>query len=157
MKNKFKLSVLIIAFIVFLSACGNDTDKFLQGTWKSKENSEHTLSFDNDKFTRNLEGMESTLKYKIKDVSEDIIYIESEPSKETNNSAVYRFQKEDENLIFLDYWFIDSIGEEIPGSTTDMQYEEFEKESGGSGIPNWVYIVGFIILVGIYMGWKNTD
>lgn len=157
MKNKIKLSVLIITFIIFLSACGKDTDKFLQGTWESKENPEHTISFDNKKFTRNLEGMKSTLKYKIKDVNEDIIYIESEPSKETNNSIIYRFQKEDENLIFLDYWFIDSTGEEISESTTDMQYEEFEKESGGSGIPNWVYIVGFIILIGIYMGWRKSE
>lgn len=157
MKNKFKLSVLIITFIIFLSACGNDTDKFLQGTWESKGNPEDTISFDDNKFTRSLEGMESTLKYRIQDVREDIIYIESEPSKETSNSIIYRFQKEGDNLIFLDYWFIDSNGEEISDSTIDMQYEEFEKVSGNSGILNWVYIIGFIILVGLYTGWKKSE
>jgi hypothetical protein len=156
-KRKIKFSVLVITFIIFLSACGKDTDKFLQGTWESKGNPEHTISFDDDKITRSMEGMESTLKYRIQDVREDIIYIESEPSKETSNSIIYRFQKEGDNLIFLDYWFIDSNGEEISDSTTDMQYEEFEKVSGNSGIPNWVYIIGFIILIGLYTGWKKSE
>lgn len=157
MKNKFKLSVLIIAFIVFLSACGNDTDKFLQGTWESKENPEHTISFDGDELTRDNGSYKFKKKYEIQDAIEDIIYIETEPTKETKNSTLYRFQKEGENLLFLDYWVLDSNGEEIPGSTTDMQYEELEKVSSGGDTPKWLYVVGFIFIVGMYLRWRRSN
>lgn len=156
MKNKFKLSVLIIAFIVFLSACGNDTDEFLQGTWESKETPDFLITFDDGEYTMSKDGESDTHDYKIRDVMEDIIYIEVSGFPQ-DVVLVDRFQKDGDNLLFLDSSAELSNGEDLPGFDVDGQYEEFEKESGGSGIPNWVYIVGFIILVGIYMGWKNTD
>ncbi|MCD8888782.1 hypothetical protein K2V59_04455 [Staphylococcus arlettae] len=156
MKNKFKLSVLIIAFIVFLSACGNDTDKFLQGTWKSDKGDKRTITFDKDKMTHEVNGFKYTVKYKIQDVAEDIIYIEADVSDNKNKKQIFRFQKEKDTLLFIDNWGEEN-GEEVEVTYIDMEYEKLEKVSGNSGIPNWVYIIGFIILVGIYMGWKNTD
>lgn len=157
MKNNLKIPFLIISVIIFLYACGSDTDKFLKGTWESKEKPEHTITFDGDELTRDNGSYKFDKKYEIQDAIEDIIYIETEPSKETKNSTVYRFQKEGEKLLFLDYWVLDSSGEEIPGSTTDMQYEELEKVSGGGGTPKWVYVVGFIFIVGMYFRWRRSN
>ncbi|EJX17094.1 hypothetical protein SOJ_25430 [Staphylococcus sp. OJ82] len=156
MKN-LKIPFLIISVIIFLYACGNDTDKFLQGTWESQEESNYTITFDDGEITIKHDIFKYTLKYEIQDVSENIIYIEAEPPGDSKNSPVYRFQKEGEKLVFIDYWAVDPNGEELQGSTVDMKYKEFEKSSGSSGIPNWLYVAGFITLVGIYTWWKSSD
>lgn len=156
MKSKIKFFVLVITFVIFLSACGNDTDKFLQGTWKSDTGDKQTITFDEDKMTREVDRFKYTVKYKIQDVAEDIIYIKADVPDNKNKKQIFRFQKEKDTLLFIDTWGEEN-GEEVEVTYTDMEYEKFEKVSGNSGIPNWVYIIGFIILIGLYMGWKKSD
>ena len=155
MKNKFKLTVLIITFIIFLSACGKDTDKFLQGTWESKETPDYSITFDDGDFTMSKGDESKSYDYKIRDVMEDIIYIEVSGYPH-GVVTVDRYQKDGDKLLYLDS-SAELNGEHLPGFDVDGQYEELEKVSGGSGVPNWVYIIGFIILIGLYTGWKKSD